>query len=392
MESENAQTWRTHLVTTTADFLDAVYAEYDAEQAKVAKKIRAKERTKRGHPRRDPAPDHNMLAQPMRTNLDNVVDKRTLGSGATTAVVQPEIHSTETPPASNIAMATADVSCSLEAVFPAVGAVATECSVLSATPLRHSQAASKSYYRPAGTMPQSSRSHYRLRPYTTMSSAAPIVFETRLLTHNSYPVDNDSPPSPSAPLILSFHATNVSEVPALATPPILGRPGRDSSNGLIQSGESFTTVGLGIELAESLSAPAGVPEVHITTLNADATRASEGSPVRVQACVNCLATIITSTDWERSRLEKRHKRCVACNHYELKRGKARPVHLEARRVLLNSPKRPNCTNCQGPIRQAHYSKLNSGWRICSACYQCERKYNELRPRNLKGDRSKKGST
>ncbi|KAF7375320.1 hypothetical protein MSAN_00418900 [Mycena sanguinolenta] len=192
---------------------------------KARKKFKAKERTKRPHCKRCPAQDHNILEQPMRTNLDNGADKRdvALGSGATSVFVQPETHSAfGSLSTSNTTMATEDVS---QVVLPTFGA-------------ERSQIAAKSYYRPVGTVPQISHSHYRPRSRTNaMSSAAPIVFELCLVkgdAHKTHPDDDNSPRS-NTPHNSSFEATDVFGIPTLATPHMPGRPGGDSNNDPVQS-------------------------------------------------------------------------------------------------------------------------------------------------------------
>ncbi|KAJ6468257.1 hypothetical protein C8R45DRAFT_1018058 [Mycena sanguinolenta] len=121
-------------------------------------------------------------------------------------------------------------------------------------------------------------------------------------------------------------------------PPILGGADRDSNNGRVEYG-------------------------------------TEGS--LVQSCANCHSTTTTSTYWANSPSGNGQKMCFACYQYELKRGKTRPVHLEARRQMRLFP---TCKDCDGTILngRGHYSKRQNEWKICGACYRYEKKHNELR--------------
>ncbi|KAJ7184248.1 hypothetical protein C8R46DRAFT_455087 [Mycena filopes] len=113
---------------------------------------------------------------------------------------------------------------------------------------------------------------------------------------------------------------------------------------------------------------------------AERARARADSSAVIQ-CANC-ASVQTTNGWHTSKILDSANICSACDHYERRHAKCRPLEL------VQQPRRtvdPECGNCGSHTSSKNEwlrSALLIGHKVCSTCYAYERKYSKCRPLSL----------
>ncbi|KAJ7352193.1 hypothetical protein DFH08DRAFT_80839 [Mycena albidolilacea] len=316
MEDEND---RAPLDTRVADYLDALYAEYDTDQAKLAEKRRLKE--ERTAPRKNHALPHATIITRAAAHNE--------GKFAESDVLTPNMS---IPPRARRLYL---ISGQRNVDRTRLGGVMVEDDP---APMPHPIPIT---HQPANIS----------EPLSASSDVVVEVGDHRGIILSPPPISSSHVPERTDTLVRV-----PSTASAVADPWSEYRTAVPSTNLIGHQSPS------GSSSASSSGAGLAVPSAPVA-----------------KSCSHCSSTY-SSNGWLNSRLRPGQKLCGACHVYEHKHRKARPLELQAKRKARNLSLR--CRNCDTETRKGYVSEVRSGWKVCRKCHQYEQEYHKLRPRAL----------